>query len=55
MVVEGVNALDAAKELEKEYNVELPIIDVVYAIVKEGVPVDNAIPMLFGRKTKSEI
>lgn len=55
MVVEGINALDAAKELEKEYNVELPIIDVVYAIVKEGVPVDNAIPMLFGRKTKSEI
>ena len=55
MVVEGINALDAAKELEKEYNVELPIIDVVYGIVKEGVPVDNAIPMLFGRKTKSEI
>ena len=55
MVVEGVNALEAAKELEKEYQVELPIIDVVYAIVKEGVPVSNAIPMLFGRKTKSEI
>ena len=55
MVVEGINALEAAKELEKEYNVELPIIDVVYAIVKEGVPVSNAIPMLFGRKTKSEI
>ena len=55
MVVEGINALDAAKELEKEYKVELPIIDVVYGIVKEGVPVDNAIPMLFGRKTKSEI
>lgn len=55
MVVEGINVLEAAKELEHEYNVELPIIDVVYAIVKEGVPVSNAIPMLFGRKTKSEI
>ena len=55
MVVEGVNALVAAKELEAKYNVELPIIDVVYAIVKEGVPVANAIPMLFGRKAKSEI
>ena len=55
MVVEGVNALDAAKELEIKYNVELPIIDVVYAIVKQGVPVSNAIPMLFGRKPKSEI
>ena len=55
MVVEGVNALEAAKKLEKQYNVELPIIDVVYAIVKEGVDVNNAIPMLFGRKKKSEM
>lgn len=55
MVVEGVNALEAAKELEKKYNVELPIIDVVYSILKEGVPVSNAIPMLFGRKPRSEL
>ncbi len=55
MVVEGVNALEAAKELEQEYQVELPIIDVAYAIIKDGVPVNNAIPLLFGRKPKSEL
>ena len=54
MVVEGINALDAAKELEKKYNVELPIIDTVYAIVKNDIKVDDAIPLLFGRKKKSE-
>ncbi len=54
MVVEGINALDAAKELEKKYNVELPIIDTVYAIVKNDIKVEDAIPLLFGRKRKSE-
>ena len=55
MVVEGVNALEAAKELEKKYDIELPIIDVVYKIVKEGTPVSMAIPLLFNRKYISEV
>ncbi len=55
MVVEGVNALEAAKELEKKYDIELPIIDVVYKIVKEGTPVSMAIPLLFNRKNISEV
>ncbi len=55
MVVEGVNALEAAKKLEKKYNIELPIIDVVYKIVKEGTPVSMAIPLLFNRKYISEV
>ena len=55
MVVEGVNALEAAKELEKKYVIELPIIDVVYKIVKEGTPVSMAIPLLFNRKYISEV
>ncbi len=54
MVVEGINALEAAKELEKKYNVELPIIDVVYGIVKEDIPVNMAIPLLFSRDKTSE-
>ena len=54
MVVEGVNALTAAKELEEKYHVELPIIDVVYAIVKEHIKPSQAIPLLFGRKAISE-
>jgi len=55
MVVEGINALEAAKELEKKYQVELPIIDVVYRIVKDDIPVTMAIPLLFGREKISEI
>lgn len=54
MVVEGINALEAAKELEKKFNVELPIIDVVYGIVKEDIPVNMAIPLLFSRDKTSE-
>ena len=55
MVVEGVNALKAAKRLEEKYQVELPIIDVVYDILMNGADVNNAIVSLFGRKQKSEI
>ena len=54
MVVEGINALEAAKEFDKKYNVELPIIDVVYGIVKEDIPVNMAIPLLFSRDKTSE-
>ena len=55
MVVEGVNALKAAKRLEERYQVELPIIDVVYDILMNGVDVNTAIVSLFGRSQKSEI
>lgn len=54
MVVEGVNALQAAKQLEKKYNVELPIVDVVYDILMNGKDVETAITMLFGRDPKAE-
>ena len=55
MVVEGINSLEAAKKLEEKYQVELPIIDVVYAIIQEEMDVDDAINTLFGRKKKNEI
>lgn len=54
MVVEGVNALKAAKELEAKYNVELPIVDVVYDILMNGKPVQTALDSLFSRSKKSE-
>ena len=55
MVVEGVNALKAAKKLEIKYGVELPIIDIVYDILMNGVDVKSAIVSLFSRAKKSEI
>lgn len=54
MVIEGLNALKAAKELERKYNIELPIIDCVYEIVYENMPVNNAVNSLFSREKKDE-
>ena len=54
MVVEGVNALEAAKQLEEKYNVELPIIDAAYAIIHGHLKPGDVLPVLFGRKPQSE-
>ena len=54
MVVEGINALIAAKELSQMYHVELPIVDAVYSVIYEGVKPQDAVNKLFNRKTKSE-
>ena len=55
MVVEGINALDAAYELSIKYNVELPIIRSVYDIVKFGLDPKTSVRMLFDRDSKAEI
>ncbi len=55
MVVEGINALEAAKELEAKYHVEMPIIDAVDLVVKGKISVQEAVNTLFNRKQKSEL
>ena len=55
MVVEGINALEAAKELEAKYHVEMPIIDAVDMVVKGKISVPEAVNALFGRKQRSEL
>ena len=55
MVVEGLNSLDAALELEKKYNLKLPIIDTVAAIIDGKVNVKEAVNKLFARKKQNEI
>ena len=54
MVIEGLNSLDAAIELEKKYELQLPIIDTVASIVAGKVSVKEAVPLLFGRSKKNE-
>ena len=54
MVVEGVNALIAAKQLQKKYKVELPIIDAAYNIIQGKLEVGDVLPVLFGRRPQSE-
>lgn len=55
MVVEGLNSLDAALELEKKYDLQLPIIDTVAAIIEGKVNVKDAVNKLFARKKQNEI
>jgi len=55
MVVEGLNSLDAALELEKKYNLQLPIIDMVASIIDGKVSVKEAVSKLFARKKQNEI
>lgn len=54
MVVEGINALVAAQQLSEKYNIELPIVNAVYAVVYKGAKPTDVVNKLFLRKTKSE-
>ena len=54
MVVEGLNSLEAAKELEKKYNLSLPIIDTVSSIIEGKTSVKEAVSALFARTKKDE-
>ncbi len=51
MVVEGLNALDAAMTLAEKYSVEMPITFAVNAIVHEGKDVQQAVDELMLRGT----
>ncbi|MGN0975730.1 MAG: NAD(P)H-dependent glycerol-3-phosphate dehydrogenase [Gemmiger sp.] len=53
-VVEGINALPAAKKLEKKYGVEMPIVDGVDAILSGKMLACDALASLMNRDLKSE-
>ncbi len=55
MVVEGYHALEAAMELSKKYEVEMPITEAVYNIIKNGVTPEDAMRALMARDIKSEL
>ena len=55
MVVEGINAIPAALELSKKYEVEMPIITAVNAIINLGANPKNAVRELMGRDSKNEL
>ncbi len=55
MVVEGYHALEAAMELSKRYDVELPITEAVYGVIKEGLNPKDALLRLMTRDLKSEL
>ena len=55
MVVEGMNALPAALELAERYQVEMPIVQTVNAIVNKGMGAAEAVRTLMDRDPKNEL
>lgn len=55
MVVEGMNALPAAIELSDRYQVEMPIVRAVNAVVNQGMSPADAVNSLMGRDPKGEL
>ncbi len=54
MVVEGINALEAAVEYAKKYDVEMPIVFAVNEIVNHGANPKDMVERLMMREYKSE-
>jgi glycerol-3-phosphate dehydrogenase (NAD(P)+) len=53
-VAEGVKTTKVAYELTKKIGVDSPIIDTMYAVIHQGVPIRDAIIPLLGRAVRSE-
>lgn len=54
MVVEGINALPAAKTLAEKYNVEMPIINAIDSVINYGQSPIEAVASLMQRGKKNE-
>lgn len=55
MVVEGIKAAEAFYKLKEKLNVDMPIIDVVYRILFEGLDKHDGVDELLSRDKKHEI
>ena len=55
MVVEGINAIPAALQLAKKYDVELPIINAVSMVINENANPKKMVQNLMIRSKKSEL
>ena len=55
MVVEGINAIPAAIDMAKKYNVEMPIVKAVDAVINHGAAPADTVQMLMGREKKTEL
>lgn len=54
MVAEGVRNTKAVKTLASRQGIELPIVDVTYSVLYEGLAPEQALAKLFGRSLKPE-
>jgi glycerol-3-phosphate dehydrogenase (NAD(P)+) len=54
MVAEGVRNTKSVKALADRCSIELPIVDVTYRVLYEGLPPELALEQLFSRSLKPE-
>jgi glycerol-3-phosphate dehydrogenase (NAD(P)+) len=54
MVAEGVRNTKTVRTLAQRRDIELPIVDVTYSVLYEGLPPEQALTRLFGRSLKPE-
>lgn len=54
MVVEGLSTIESAMKLSKKYNIEMPIIEVLYGIIGGELSLDEAVRLLMEREVKIE-
>lgn len=54
MTIESIDNVDAAYELAKKYNIEMPIVNMVYNILYNNVKPEEAINLLMTREKKAE-
>ena len=55
MVVEGINAIPAALELQKKYGIEMPLVDGIDAVVNHGADPRETVRALMTRAPRSEL
>lgn len=55
MVVEGINALPAALELQEKYGVEMPLVAAIDAVVNHGADPKETVHFLMTRAPRSEL
>ncbi len=55
MVVEGINALPAVMQLMQRYDIDMPIMTAVNAVVNEGTDPKETVAQLMNRDKKSEL
>jgi len=53
-VVEGVAAARDVRQLACRFNVDMPIVDQVYRVLHEGMPLDQAVAALISRQPREE-
>ncbi len=54
MAIESIDNIEAAYQLSKKYNIEMPIVEAVYDVLYNGLEPKEAVNMLMTRKRKGE-